>query len=145
MQKRSLPMMPAIKPDKHEVLNNKGSALRKLGRYEDAITVYDAALDMKPDKHEALNSKSVSLLQLGRYEDAITLYESLIKQTPKDVSPRYNRACGYALSKQLDNALESLQQAITLDDTNQYIEMAQTDSDFENIRHEPKFIALLKP
>ena len=65
MQKRSLPMMPAIKPDKHEVLNNKGSALRKLGRYEDAITVYDAALDMKPDKHEALNSKSVSLLQLG--------------------------------------------------------------------------------
>ncbi|MEL6776222.1 MAG: hypothetical protein AAFO06_03125 [Cyanobacteria bacterium J06597_16] len=49
------------------------------------------------------------------------------------------------LSKQLDNALESLQQAITLDDTNQYIEMAQTDSDFENIRHEPKFIALLKP
>lgn len=96
MQKRSLPMMPAIKPDKHEVLNNKGSALRKLGRYEDAITVYDAALDMKPDKHEALNSKSVSLLQLGRYEDAITLYEFLIKQTPKDVSPRYNRACGYA-------------------------------------------------
>ncbi|NJL45396.1 MAG: tetratricopeptide repeat protein [Leptolyngbyaceae cyanobacterium SM2_3_12] len=43
-----------LKPDDHQALNNKGTALSALGQKEAAIACYDAALAIKPDDHMAL-------------------------------------------------------------------------------------------
>ncbi|MDA0268046.1 MAG: tetratricopeptide repeat protein [Cyanobacteria bacterium] len=134
----------AIKPDYHEALNNKGIALGNLGRYEEAIAAYDAALAIKPDDHEALNNKGNALGNLGRYEDAIAAYDAALQIKPDDPSPFYNKACAYALQGLVEPALENLAQAIHLN-PDKYREMAKTDTDFEAIRGNPHFQALLHP
>jgi tetratricopeptide (TPR) repeat protein len=132
----------AIKPDKHEALSNKGLALDRLGCYEQAIIAYDAALAIKPDDHEALYNKGIALDRLGCYEEAIIAYDAALAIKPDKYKALYNKACAYALQKQIDSALENLAKAIQLKpDENR--EMAKTDSDFEAIRHDPRFQTLL--
>ncbi|MEM1290413.1 MAG: tetratricopeptide repeat protein [Cyanobacteria bacterium P01_H01_bin.162] len=132
----------AIKPDKDEALNNKGIALGELGRYEEAIAAYDAALALKPDKHEALDNKGLALANLGRYEEAIAAYNAAIKINAEAPKPYYNKACCYGLQGKVEPALEYLQQAIQLS-PEEYRELAQTDTDFDVIRNDSRFQALI--
>ena len=97
-----------FKPDKHEALYNKGTALANLGRYEEAIAAYDQALAIKPDKHAAL----------------------------------YNKACCYGLQGDVEKAVECLNAAISLD--SESLELAKTDTDFDPIRHDERFRALVE-
>ena len=46
-----------IKPDFHEAWNNRGIALRNLGRYEESIDSFDKALQIKPDYHQAWHGR----------------------------------------------------------------------------------------
>ncbi|WP_121968283.1 tetratricopeptide repeat protein [Leptolyngbya sp. BC1307] len=133
----------AIQPDYHDALYNKGYALDELGRYEEAIAAYDAALAIQPGKHAALDNKGIALGELGRYEEAIAAYDAALAIQPDNASTWYNKACSYALSKRLEDALTCLQKAIELDGTDKYSEMAKTDTDFDDIRDSPQFLALI--
>ncbi|WP_204140977.1 tetratricopeptide repeat protein [Halomicronema sp. CCY15110] len=132
-----------IKPDKDEALYNKGGALVNLGRYEDAISAYDAALKIKPDYPEALNNKGVALWNLGRYEDAIAAYDAALGIKPDKDEALYNKACCYGLQGQVEPALENLERAIQLS-PDEYRELAKTDTDFDTIRADPRFQALME-
>ncbi len=132
----------AIKPDKHEALNNKGVALVNLGRDEEAIAAYDQALEIKPDDHNALYSKGFALGNLGRYEEAIAAYDQALAIKPDKHEALYNKACCYALQSDADAAITWLQKAIDLS-PDRYREMAKTDSDFDTIRSDSRFQALL--
>ncbi|PZO45949.1 MAG: hypothetical protein DCF15_21040 [Phormidesmis priestleyi] len=132
----------AIKPDKHEALSNKGVSLDDLGRREEAIACYDAALAIKPDDHTALSNKGVSLDDLGRREEAIACYDAALSIKPDKHEALYNKACCYSLQGDTDNALRFLQDAIALDA--KYQNMAQTDTDFDAIRQDPRFQNLIK-
>ncbi|MGB6014613.1 MAG: tetratricopeptide repeat protein, partial [Nodosilinea sp.] len=131
-----------IKPDDHEALYGKGYALDDLGQYEAAIACYDAALAIKPDKHEALMSKGIALGYLERYEAAIACYDAALAIKPDDHNTLYNKACCYGLQGDADNALHTLQSAIALDP--KYRAMAKTDTDFDPIRTDDRFQALLE-
>jgi tetratricopeptide (TPR) repeat protein len=109
----------------------------------EAIAAYDQALAIKPDKHEALNNKGVDLSELGRKEEAIAAYDQALAIKPDDTSAWYNKACCLVLFNQADEALPFLQKAIELEGGTKYIEMAKTDADFDSIRHDPRFQALI--
>jgi tetratricopeptide (TPR) repeat protein len=132
-----------FKPDQDEAWNNRGIALFNLGRLEEAIASYDKALQFKPDKDEAWYNRGIALFKLGRFEEAIVSYNKALEIKPDYDSAFYNKASCYALQNQIDLALENLQQAITLN-SNEYREMAKTDSDFDSIRHDPRFQALIQ-
>jgi tetratricopeptide (TPR) repeat protein len=132
----------AIKPDKHEAWNNRGVALRQIGRNEEAIAAYDKALAIKPDLHEAWNNRGIALGQIGRTEEAIAAFDKALAIKPDDHEVIYNKACIYALQQQIDLALQYLQQAIQLK-SEYYREMARTDSDFDPIRDNARFQALI--
>ena len=55
-----------IKPDYHGAWNNRGSALRQLGRYEEAIASYDKALQIKLDYQRAKDNRAITLKNLER-------------------------------------------------------------------------------
>lgn len=54
-----------LKPYDANVWNDKGIALRYLGRYEEAIACYDKALEIDPNHANALNNKRLTLSNLG--------------------------------------------------------------------------------
>jgi hypothetical protein len=53
----------------------------------------------------------------------------------------YNKACAYALQENISLTIENLKQAMNLD--SKYIELAKTDTDFDKIRHDSRFIDLI--
>jgi len=130
-----------IKPDYHEAWYNRGGALDDLGRKEEAIQSYDKAVDIKPDYHEAWYNRGGALDALGRKEEAIQSYDKALQIQPDYASAYYNKACCYALQGTIDLAIATLQQAITLD--SDFQEMAKTDPDFDRIRNDDRFRALI--
>ncbi|OCQ89762.1 prenyltransferase [Nostoc sp. MBR 210] len=202
-----------IKPDKHEAWNNRGIALRNLGRNEEAVASFDKALEIQPDDAIAWYSRGIALKNLGRYEEALTSidksfefksddyyswkwrgivlsaldkyeealtsldkalefeinddfhyawnyrgyvlenlgrneeaiasYDKALEFKPDYHEAWYNKACYYALQCNIEQTLENLQQAINLN-PDEYRESAKTDSDFDNIRHDKRFQALIQ-
>ena len=132
----------AIKPDLHAALSNKGISLANLGRYEDAIRSYDAALAIKPNAF-TWGKKGLAMSNLGRYEDAIVAYNKALALKPDYDNALYNKACAYALWNKPDEALEFLQKAIELA-PEKYIELAKTDTDFDSLREDPRFQSLIQ-
>ncbi|NES23130.1 MAG: tetratricopeptide repeat protein [Symploca sp. SIO3E6] len=82
-----------LKPDKHGAWYNRGIALYKLERYEEAIASYDRALEFNPDYDGIWNNRGIALKDLGRYEEAIASYDQAIELNPDDNTARYNKAC----------------------------------------------------
>ncbi len=132
-----------IKPDYHQAWYNRGIALDDLGRLEGAIASDDQALKFQSDKHEAWYNRGIALFNLGLIEEAIASYDQALKIKPDKHEAWYNKACCYALQGNLDQATENLQQAINLS-PDEYREMAKTDSDFDSIRKDERFQALIQ-
>jgi tetratricopeptide (TPR) repeat protein len=129
-----------IKSDLHEAWNNRGNALDDLGRYEEAITSYDQALKIKSNFHEVWNNRGNTLFNLGRLEEAITSYDQALKIKPDLAIGYFHKACAYALQENITFALNNLKQSINLN--SKYLEMAKTDTDFDKIRNDFRFINL---
>ncbi|MDM8569784.1 hypothetical protein QUF50_09805, partial [Thiotrichales bacterium HSG1] len=82
-----------------------------------------------------------SHMDFGEYESAIAYFNTAIELNPQEFSLFYNQSCCYAMLGKVEPALNALNNAILLD--KQSIEMASNDKDFNKIRHNPKFQALL--
>lgn len=76
------------------------------------------------------------------FETAIENFERALENgLQRDTGVLYNIACCEALRGQPDAAIERLEAAIRADD--QARELAQTDEDFDSLREDPRFVALL--
>jgi tetratricopeptide (TPR) repeat protein len=130
------------KPDKEEAWHNRGIVLSNLGRSEEALTSYDKALEFKPDRYETWNNRGVALGNLGRYEEEIASYDKVLELKPDCPDAFYNKACCYTLQTNTEAAIANLSRAIALS-PGKYREMAKTDSDFDSIRDNEQFNALV--
>jgi tetratricopeptide (TPR) repeat protein len=73
--------------------HRKGIVLDNLGRYEEALQVYDKALELKPNDFDAWHRKGGTLDKLGRYEEALLAIDKALKLKP-DVSNAWHRKGG---------------------------------------------------
>jgi tetratricopeptide (TPR) repeat protein len=130
-------------PDFHAAWTNRGVALGNLGQSEAAIASYDQALQYKPDLHEAWYNRGLALGNLGQYEAAIASYDQALQYQPDLHEAWYNKACCYGRQGDSDRAIDHLRRAIDLN-SDHYRKLAQTDSDFDPIRSDPRFQALIQ-
>ena len=63
--------------------NNKGVALRKLGKIEDAINCYNKALSIDPDLSRALLNKARALKMQKKFDLALFTYEDILELHPE--------------------------------------------------------------
>jgi len=115
--------------------------LAGLGRYEEAISALDRAIQLDPDLARAHRARGATLLGLGRYEEALAAFDRAIELDPDDAWAHYNRACAYSLLGRKNEALHNLKTAIDLD--GELRESARTDDGFDNLQGDPEFRSLV--
>jgi tetratricopeptide (TPR) repeat protein len=120
---------------------NRGFAWDKLGQHDKAIADYNSALSIDPHHGPALNRRGVSRLQLADYDGALKDFEAVLTAGDFQAGALYNIACVFARQSKVKQAVEKLVEAIELD--LKYCVQAKTDSDFDSIRGDSGFKAVI--
>jgi tetratricopeptide (TPR) repeat protein len=74
----------------------RGEALRRSRRYEDALANFDRALELRPDYARAWHVRGQTLAELGRYFEAVASYMTALKLEPTNLFTREDRAIALA-------------------------------------------------
>lgn len=131
-----------LEPDWGRPYNDLAVLLRGLGRMDEAREMAEMALELDPDSVAAHNNYGNLLKELGDLEGAERAYHRAIESDPNHPSPRYNLACLHSLRGNLDLALARLHDAIDREPA--FRDEAMRDPDFDPIRDEPAFQALIE-
>jgi len=116
--------------------------LRRSGDVAEALEHAQAALSIEPDHPINHYNYGVILDELGRRAEAREEYQRTIAIMPNLPQAQYNLACSYARDGDLEDALAPLTKAISLEP--EFIDDAGTDPDFDVVRGDPRFAAILR-
>lgn len=105
------------------------------------MEIYDAILKIRPGDLEALTSKADAAMELKEFHWALSICNRVIDMDERNYNAYYQRACAYACLGVVEQALEDLGKAIN--GRNALRELALDESDFENLRDNEIFNALL--
>lgn len=132
----------SLKPDYIDAIGNRGTAYLRLERYEDALDAYNQVLQLKPDDVTAINNRGVTYLKLKRYDEALADFNKALQLKPDFSDALYNVACLFSLTAKIDDSIAYMEKAISGDE--KLRQDAAVDSDFDNIRHDPRFRRLVE-
>ena len=130
-----------LQPDNAKAYYTRGIAYATQGKYTEAIDDYNQALKLNPDLALAYNNRGLAYSKQGKYSEAIADFNQALKLNPDYALAYYNKACVYSSKREIKEAIENLQRAIDLNA--KLRDMAKTDSDFDNIRQDRQFRALV--
>jgi tetratricopeptide (TPR) repeat protein len=71
-------------PNSSKAWNNKGVALGKSGKFDEAIKAYDKAIEINPQISETWNNKGIDLSLSGKSDEAIKAYDQAIEINPNN-------------------------------------------------------------
>lgn len=111
------------------------------GRYEDALSIYDQAIQANPDSYEAWCGKGIALTKMRRFDEAIKAFNHSLRLNSEYAESWYEKARCYALQDNEDSAVENLRQAINLNPAKR--QTAKNDSDFNSVRDNEWFEMLV--
>ena len=138
-----------VRPEDYQAIYLSVEVLVKLGRHEEALEVTrqslklaDAHLELNPDDARAWYLSAAALMRLGQREQAMERARRASTIDPEDPAVLYNVGCTYALAGSSEQALDHLERAIQ----NGFgqPEWVENDSDWDSVRDEPRFQALLR-
>jgi len=104
---------PAI-PELH---NNLGSALKELGRWEEAIAAYRNALQLEPNLETALSNLSSCLFITGNLSDAESVSRQTIETYPNNVIALSNLAMIAQKNGDLESSINFYRSALQFEPT----------------------------
>jgi predicted O-linked N-acetylglucosamine transferase (SPINDLY family) len=93
-------------------LSTKGYILSRVGRWEEALSYYDAALAIRPEDPDGLTSRGIVLQQMGSYLEALESHQKALKLIPDHPDALNN--CGNSLLRlrKFEQALDCYQKAL---------------------------------
>ena len=97
-----------------ETFNNRGLSLAGLGRLDDALEDYDAAIRIRPKYPEAFRNRGVSKAKLGHVEDAIADFDTAICQDSSFSEAFFNRGVAKNSLGCFDEAIADYDEVIRL-------------------------------
>jgi predicted O-linked N-acetylglucosamine transferase (SPINDLY family) len=97
-----------------EALNNRGNALRSLGRHPEAIESFNRALANDPRYVEAICNRGIALAAANQWEKAIADYDAALAINPSYVHAHYNRGNALQALERHEDAVASYRKALTL-------------------------------
>ncbi|HAA56907.1 MAG TPA: hypothetical protein DCE42_19225 [Myxococcales bacterium] len=125
--------------------NNRGDALRGMGRFEEAIDDFrfclEQANEVDINRHLYACNLAQCYYQIGLFEEAVEAFLHSIQVHPLYATAHYDLACCYARLGEFPKALSALRRAVDLDAT--YRVAARKDDDFDGLRVLPAFSLLV--
>ena len=138
-----------VRPEEYQPWFLMAMPLRKLDRVSDAeaamregIAKAERHVELNPDDARALYLGAGGLVQVGEEKRALEWARRALALDPEDSAVLYNVACVYALGGEREEALACLEKAVQ--NGFGHRSWLENDSDFNAIRQEPRFQALLK-
>jgi tetratricopeptide (TPR) repeat protein len=130
-----------LEPTHQKSLVKKGNVLGKFGKYLQAVSYYNLALEQDQEDLLALLNKGLALHYLENYDEAISCYDKALQIQPHNTIALYNKCSSLIRKNQIKEGLEILQKAIRLDFS--YKAKARYDIDFFEISHLDEFQKLV--
>lgn len=93
----------------------RGNTYYAEGKYHEAITLYDQALEIDPNESSAHYNKGIALRRLEKYEEAITSYDVALDINPEYASAHYNKGIALNELKRYEEALASFNKSLEID------------------------------
>lgn len=118
-----------------------GEALRAAERYPEAIPPLERAADAEPENIHVWLALGWCYKRVGRLGLAIEAIEKALDSDPREAMLHYNLACYRSLAGEKDKAIAALSQALRIDPD--FRNLIDSESDFDPIRNDPDFQALL--
>lgn len=91
-------------PDAPFAHNNRGAALKALGRFDEALASYEKAIALKPDYADAFHNRANVLRELKRFDEALASYDKAISLRPNYANAFNNRGGALQEQKRFDEA-----------------------------------------
>ena len=119
-----------------------GEALRELERYVEAVMPLTRAAEIEPNNVHVLFALGWCYKRTGQIDLAINSLEQVLVSKPAEPLVHYNLACYWSLAGDKSRALEFLAQALDIDP--QFRELVDDEPDFDTMRQDPLFAALVQ-
>jgi tetratricopeptide (TPR) repeat protein len=103
----------AIQPGEAEYHLNRGVALDKVGRLDEAIADYQTSLSLKADYPQAMNNLANALRRKGQYEQSIALLRRALSVSPTFSDAYNNLGLAFQAMGSMEQAIEAFSQAVT--------------------------------
>jgi tetratricopeptide (TPR) repeat protein len=118
----------------------RGLGLLYARRPGEAIRELLRATTLRPDFVEAYSTLAAALIGTGRVREGLEIIGHVLVLRPEYPEALYNGACGWAVSGELDKALDWLERAVRGEP--RYRETARSDPHLAALREQPRFKAL---
>jgi tetratricopeptide (TPR) repeat protein len=102
------------------LLNNLGAIQRRLGKFNDALESYTAALGEFPKQPVFLESRASLFAEMGQAQNAILDYSTLLDENPGNEEARYQRGLLYLQIKNTDLAEADFKRILELNPNSLY-------------------------
>jgi tetratricopeptide (TPR) repeat protein len=115
-------------PKNIRALIYRANILTLLGQMNEALAVYDEAIQLAPDNYELYLNKGWVQIILRHYDEALTLFQRAHELQPEDADILWRMNTVYWDMRQYDKSLEMVESAINLDSTQSrfYADLATT-------------------
>lgn len=120
-----------------EILTSRSNALLIAGKWGEALSDEEKALQIYPESNAGIINKCIALRKLDRKEEAVKIIQDIL---PK-LKDKYSRACAFAVFGDKKNMLKELKMAIDEDRRNRV--NVKFDPDFADYREGPDFRRLV--
>jgi len=118
-----------------------GEALRAAERYSEAIPALEQAAQVEVENVHVWLALGWCYKRTGRLDQAVAAIRKALTADPTEALLHYNLACYLSLAGDKEKSLDHLSQALNLDPD--YRNLVDGESDFDPIRSDPDFQALL--
>jgi len=112
-------------------INQKGVAMKHLGRPKEAIHYHNKALEINPTFANAWNDKGIALWDVGEHKEALDCFNKAIEIDPEFVHPRNNKAGLLSELAHYQEALDCYEEALKIDPEFIYLWRGKGDILFE--------------
>ncbi len=91
---------------------NLGAVLQAMGKFEEAISHFQEALQIRPDDARAQNNAGAALQAMGKLEEAIIHFREALRIRPESINARYNLSTALLAQGKAKEAIGQLREIL---------------------------------